>query len=267
MGKWTMGLMGSLGLLALGAPVRADDDLQKVQACMQANVPPTLQMRQMELESTDKTGATRLLRGRLYAMRDDHGPTPGLFRATLRIEAPDYLAGAAYLVREGAPGGEDEMYVFLPSVHRVRRVVGDAGYDSMLGTNFSYIDFKQLEGAFAGVPATLEAPQTLEQGPAWVVSFKAQPGNGGGYTQIRSWVDQRSCTTVKVDFYEGAKVRKELTVPADALKQSERYWYPARAIMRDLREGTSTELRILGVNSSAELPGELFDAQQFHVAK
>jgi hypothetical protein len=259
---WGMGLL-AVAALALGAPARGDDTLQQVQGCMHANLPPALQVQQVELQNTDRSGGSRTLRGRLYALRDNQG----LFRATLRIEAPDYLAGAAYLVRENAPGAEDEMYVFLPSVHRVRRVVGDAGYDSLLGTNFSYYDFKQLEGAFSGAPATLEEPQTMDSGAAWVIVFKAQPGAHTGYTLIRSWVDQKSCTTVKVDFYEGDKVRKQLTVPAGALKQSGSYWYPARAQMRDLRDNTSTELRILEVDSSAEPPGRLFDAQLFHLGK
>ena len=261
MGKGKLGIAAAA--LVCAAPAGADDTLQKVQGCMHANLPPSLQMQQVELENIDRSGTTRTLRGRLYALRDKQG----LFRATLRIEAPDYLAGAAYLVRENAPGSEDEMYVFLPSVNRVRRVVGDAGYDSMLGTNFSYYDFKQLEGAFSGAPATLEEPQTMAQGAAWVISFKAQPGAASGYTLIRSWVDQKSCTTIKVDFYEGDKLRKELTVPAGALKQTGSYWYPARAQMRDLRDNTSTELRILDINSSAEPPSRLFDAQLFHVGK
>lgn len=261
MGKARMGL-GALALV-LTAPAWADDTLQKVQGCMHANLPPALQVQQIELQNSDRSGASRTLRGRLYALRNDQG----LFRATLRIEAPDYLAGAAYLVRENAPGNEDEMYIFLPSVNRVRRVVGDAGYDSLLGTNFSYYDFKQLEGAFSGAPASLEEPQTMETGAAWVISFKAPPGATSGYTLIRSWVDQKSCTTVKVDFYENGKLRKQLIVPAGALKQSGTYWYPARATMRDLRDNTSTELRILQVDSSAEPPSRLFDAQLFHLAK
>lgn len=256
-------MVWGMGLLVSTAPAWADDTLQKVQSCMHANLPPSLQVQQVELQNSDRSGATRTLRGRLYALRNDHG----LFRATLRIEAPDYLAGAAYLVRENAPGNEDEMYIFLPSVNRVRRVLGDAGYDSLLGTNFSYYDFKQLEGAFSGTPATLEEPQTMETGAAWVISFKAQPGATSGYNLIRSWVDQKSCTTVKVDFYENGKLRKQLGVPAGALKQSGSYWYPARATMRDLRDNTSTELRVLQVDSSAEPPSRLFDAQLFHVDK
>jgi hypothetical protein len=49
----------------------------------------------------------------------------------LRVQAPDYLAGMSWLLREAKPGEEDQMYLFLPPVNRVRRVIGDAGYDSI----------------------------------------------------------------------------------------------------------------------------------------
>ena len=256
-----------LGLvLCMAAPAQADEALQKVFDCMQANLPPTLRVQRIELENTDRNGSSRTLSGKLYAMREKSGGA-GLLRATLRIDAPDYLAGASYLVRESKPGTEDEMYVFLPSVNRVRRVVGDAGYDSLLGTNFSYVDFKQIESGFGGAAGTLEAPQQIEQRPVYVVSFKAESSAAGGYSAIRSWVDQKSCVVLKADFYDGAAVRKEFSAPAAALRQSGSYWYLAQAQMHDLHDGTTTQLRILDVSSSAELPTRLFDARLFHLGK
>lgn len=261
LGKWC-------GLMLLGAmPARADEALQKIFDCMHANLPPTLRVQHIELENTDRSGSTRVLKGRLYAMRDKYAGSEGLIRAMLHIDVPDYLAGAAWLVREGKPGVEDEMYVFLPSVNRVRRVIGDAGYDSMLGTNFSYVDFKQLENGFGGVPAaTLEAPQQIEQRPVHVISFKAQAG-ATGYSAIRTWVDQKTCVTLKADFYDGSTVRKEFTAPAAALRQSGVYWYLSQGQMRDLRDSTTTLLRILDVSSSEELPTRLFDPRLFYLGK
>jgi hypothetical protein len=248
--------------LALAAlPSAADEALQKVLDCMAANVPPTLHVEPMELESTDRGGGSRTLKGRLYAMRDKDG----LVRANLHIDAPDYLAGAAYLLRQGKPGTEDEMYVFLPSVNRVRRVVGDAGYDSLLGTDFSYVDLKQMQSAFGGAAATLEAPQALEQRPAYVLSFKSQPGTPSPYSLVRMWVDQKTCVAVKADFYQNDTVSKQLSAPAAALRQSGRYWYLGQAQMRDLQKGTSSQLRVLGVDSTDELPTRLFEPRLFYL--
>lgn len=250
-------------LLALPAwPAGADDALQKVLDCMAANVPATLHVEPLELQSTDRAGGSRTLKGRLYAMRGKDGEA----RVNLHIDAPDYLAGAAYLLRQGKPGTEDEMYVFLPSVNRVRRVVGDAGYDSLLGTDFSYVDFKQMQSAFGGSTATLEAPQALEQQrPAYVLSFKSQPGALSPYSLVRMWVDQKTCVALKADFYQNDTVSKELSAPASALRQSGNYWYLGRAQMRDLQKGTSSELRILGVDNTDELPTRLFEPRLFYL--
>ena len=259
-----LGMLLGLALLYQG-PALADEALQKVVDCMRANLPPSLRVQRIELENTDRNGSARTLQGRLYAMRE--GGAGGPFRVMLHVDAPDYLAGASYLVRAAAPGGEDQMYVYLPSVNRVRRVVGDAGYDSLLGTNFSYVDFKQLEDAFGDAAAVLEPAQQIGQRPVQVLAMKARPGAAGGYSGIRAWVDRATCVALKADFYEGNTVRKEFSGPAAALRQTGLYWYLSQGQMLDLRDGTTTQLRILDVSSSAELPTRLFDARLFYLGK
>jgi hypothetical protein len=247
--------------MLLAPPAIAQASLQKMLQCVRTNVPSALRVQSVELDYAAGNGATRTLKGRLYTMREG---AEGLGRALLHIDAPDYMAGASYLVREGKAG--DEMYVYLPSFKRVRRVVGDAGYDSMLGTNFSYVDFKQIENGFGDAPATLEAPQEIEQRPAYVVSFKPQPGaSANGYSGIRIWIDQQACVALKVDFYDGTTVRKEFTAPAAALHQNGNTWYASQAQLRDLRDGSSTQLHLADAGSDGEQPGRLFDPQQFYL--
>ena len=271
-----------LGLvLCMAVPAQADEALQKVFDCMQANLPPTLRVQRIELENTDRNGSSRTLSGKLYAMREKSGGAE-LLRATLRIDAPDYLAGASYLVRESKPGTEDEMYVFLPSVNRVRRVVGDAGYDSLLGTNFSYVDFKQVESGFGAAPATLEAPQqienafddsdgtlekpgVIEQHPVYVIAFKPKADQSSRYSLLRAWVDQKTCVALKVDFFEGDVPRKEFSAPVSSIQQSGNYWYLSQALMQDLKDHTSTQLRVVGVSSGTELATRYFDPHSFYL--
>ena len=42
----------------------------------------------------------------------------------------------------------DGMFVYLPAVKRVRRVTGTFADGALMGTNFSYFDFKQLQNTF-----------------------------------------------------------------------------------------------------------------------
>jgi hypothetical protein len=247
-------------LLLLGAPAWADPALDKVMDCMRGNVPPTLRIQEIELKATDRAGATRTMRGKLFALRDK-----GLVRAMLRISEPSDLAGASYLVRETGDAKADEMYMFLPAVGRSRRISGASGDGSFLGTDFSYNDIKELENAFNGADGKLEKPDQIEQRPMNVITFVPKPEQASRYSRLRAWVDQKTCVALKVDFYEGDTQRKELTAPVSALQQSGTYWYLSQATMQDLKDHTTTKLNVTGVNSGGDLASRYFDPHSYYM--
>ena len=250
----------ALLLLSLPAlPAVADPAADKVMDCMRGNVPPTLRIQEIELQATDRAGATRTMKGKLFAMRDK-----GLLRAMVHIAEPSDLAGASYLVRETSGADHaDEMYMFLPAVNRVRRITGASADGSFLGTDFSYNDVKQIENAFSDSDGKLEKPEQIEQRPVQVMSFKPKAEQGSRYSLLRAWVDQKTCVALKVDFYEGDTARKELSAPASALQQSGNYWYLSQALMQDLKDHTSTKLRVVGVSSGTDIATRYFDPHSF----
>lgn len=237
----------------------ADDAVQKILDCMRANIPQTLRVQEIELNATDRGGGARTLKGKLFAMNDK-----GLIRAMLRVSAPSDLSGAAYLMRETAEGKSDEMYMFLPALNRVRRISGASAEGSLLGTDFSYNDVRQMETAFGGAQPTLEKPAQIENRAVNVLSVKIKPGDSARYSAMRSWVDQKTCVALKVDFLEGDKPRKELTAPAAGLTQAGNYWYPAQVMMHDLKDNTSTTLKVVGL-SSGDLASRYFDPHSFYL--
>jgi hypothetical protein len=247
-------------LLTLSASAAADPAVDKIMDCMRANVPPTLRIQEIQLQATDRAGATRTMRGKLFALRDK-----GLVRAMLRISEPNDLAGASYLVRETGEGKADEMYMFLPAVGRSRRISGASGDGSFLGTDFSYNDIKELENAFNGADGKLEKPDQIEQRPMNVITFVPKPEQASRYSRLRAWVDQKTCVALKVDFYEGDTQRKELTAPVSALQQSGTYWYLSQATMQDLKDHTTTKLNVTGVNSGGDLASRYFDPHSYYM--
>jgi hypothetical protein len=265
--------MKRLALLIMAAVIASSaraEDTKKVLDCMRANVPPTLRIQEIEFAATDRSGGTRTLKGRVYTLLEKTSSGGGLVRAMLRINEPSQFAGAAYLVRETEDYLNEGMYVFLPSVNRVRRVSGTFADGALLGTNFSYNDFKQLENAFVGSAAQLESTGKIEDRPVTVMLFKpipnpkAQPSR---YSLVRTWVDQKACMPLKADFYEGETVRKQLNASPSALRKSGDYWYLSEVEMRDLAEGTRTVLRVTGVTAGHELPGTYFNPQLFYLNK
>ena len=254
-------------LLALVASVSAHaaDNAQTVLDCMRANVPPALRAQDIELVATDRVGSTRTLKGKLYALSEKTSSGGSLVRAMLKIEGPASYAGAAYLVREAEEAAHEGMFVYLPSVRRVRRVSGAFADGSLLGTNFSYNDLKLLSNSFVGSAAKLEASEDLDQRPVYRLSFKTLPDGGSPYKSVRAWVDQKSCVPLKAEFFEGDSVRKRLTAPANSLRQSGKYWYLSQVEMRDLKENTSTVLKLGNVTGATGLPGRYFSPELFYL--
>jgi hypothetical protein len=254
--------------LVIAAPAQAQEGVQKVIDCMRANAPPALRVQEIELTMTDRTGATRSLKGKLYGMLEKTPAGGGLVRTMLRMESPEFVAGSAYLVREAADSTAEGMFVYLPAFKRVRQItssLGDAD-GSLFGTDFSYNDFKQLANVFVGSSAKLEPPGEIDQRPTYVVSFKPLPGAGSTYSSVRTWVDQKTCVPLKIEFYVKDTVRKRLTAPPGALQQTGNFWYLSEVEMRDLREGTKTVMITGKLTAGEKLSGRYFDPNTFYLS-
>lgn len=256
--KNTLFLILALSLCGL---VQADD-AGKVLECMRDNVPSALRVQDVELTSTDRTETSRSLRGKVYALRDGDGSDSRL-RVMLRVKAPENLAGSSFLMREATNVSDQGMYVYLPSVRRVRRVTGEFADGALLGSDFSYQDFRQLQNGFEDLQSTLEAPEVIDSRPVYVLS-SVPNRTPSAYGRIRTWVDQKTCVPLKVEFYQNKSLLKQLTVPVTALQQSGAYWYPAEATIVDVRQGTRSTLRVLGVESGGKILKGIFEPGLFY---
>jgi hypothetical protein len=253
-----------LALLVLG-PAQAQTAAQQVIDCMRANVPSALRAQTIEFVVTDRTGGTRSLKGTLYGMLEKTPAGGGLVRVMLRIDSPNSLAGTAYLVREAADSAE-EMFVYLPSLKRVRRITSSVADRSLLGTDFSYSDFKLLSNAFVGSSIKLEASSEVIQRPTYRVSFRPLPGTTSPYSFVRTWVDEETCVPLKAYFYVGDTVRKRFTAPISALQQAGKFWYLSEVVMRDLLAGTQTVMTTGQVTDVKEMSARYFDPNTFYLS-
>lgn len=256
-----MKTIATLLLIALAAPAWADADFQKVYGCMRSNVPENIRAQEIEFTSTDRAGATRVLRGKLVAKREG-----GLARISIRITSPANVSGASYLVRERKAGSpEDDMFVYLPSVGRVRHITGAFANGALLGTDFSYADAKIIQNTFTGADGKLEAPSEVDQRPTYVLTLTPrQKMKDPSYSLVRMWLDQKTCVPLKADFYQGEKLRKQLTTSAGALTQSGKFWYLSQFDMNDLKEGTKTQIKFGSVDGEAKATPMLFDPNNFY---
>jgi hypothetical protein len=236
----------------------SDPATDKVVACMRANIPQTVRIQTFEITAWDRTGGQRTMRGRLFGSREGERA-----RIMLRIEAPQDLAGAAYLVREGE--SSDEMHLYLPAIRKVRRITGQSLDGQLWGTDLSYNDVKQIQNAFTGADVVAEPPGQIDDRPVHVLSFTPRKDDNSRYRTIRTHVDAKTCVALKVDFVEPAGVRKTVTVRPGDVKQVGALWYASEADIRDVRNQTHTRIKVTGVTSDDKLASRYFNPNTFYL--
>jgi outer membrane lipoprotein-sorting protein len=232
----------------------------EVEKCMQANVPEALQVREVVLASTDKPGAERTIQGRLFAKRES-----GLLRSMMRIDQPADLRGAAYLLREGEPDKQDEMYVYLPALNKTRRIVGGSQDGALFGTDISYADIKQLHNAVVGGTTSIEKMEPYEGMESVVLMLTPDPAQESKFSQIRSWVDRKTCVVVKADFIAEGQVSKRYSASPADITVDGGYHYLKRATMEDLLTGSRTRIELSGVKPVEDIANSFFNPRMFQL--
>lgn len=241
------------------AAIADDATIDEINRCMRANIPQTVRIQNFTITAWDRVGGQRTLKGKLYGTREKDR-----VRVMMRIEGPPDLAGAAYLVREGETA--DEMYLYLPAIQKVRRITGAALDGQLWGTDLSYNDVKQLQNAFAGSSASVEAAVAPYEGrEVHALSFTPRAEDGTRYRSVRTLVDKKTCVALKVDFVEPAGIRKVMSVDPANLKQSGPHWYSSTAEIKDLKNGTRTRVVVTGVSAGDKLAGRYFVPQTFYL--
>lgn len=244
-------------MLACGPLAAAPLDAAAVAQCMRANLPDAVRVQTVELTAFDTSGAGRVLKGRVFGRREGERA-----QVMTRIDSPPDLSGAAYLVRQAEP--RDEVYVFLPSLNRVKRVAG-GGSGRLWGTDFSPAEFSLVQNAFEARRLKLEGTGTLQGRAVFRLSLTptSAPDETLPYDAVSLQVDQATCVLLQAQFARAGVARKRLSVPAAQLRQAGGRWYPGEATLEDLKARTRTQLRVLGVRHEDRLSARYFHPQQF----
>ena len=250
-------LVPLLASAAPAAPAKTPGTVAEVQACMNANLVQRAALRDLSIKVTDRENKAHDLRMKLYWKPGSDGAT----RVNLRLAEPMAMRGSSYLLLQ--KGGKEEVYFWLPAADRPLRITGENTAEPLWGTDFSYGEIKQVLGLLALGDSSLAPAAKLNDRAVWVVDTKTSVAESG-YTRVRSYIDQESCTLLKSEFIDKTdKPRKVLEADVAMLMQVDRYWTVLGYTMRDLKAGSRTELSLSEFSIDEKLPERLFEAKRF----
>jgi hypothetical protein len=256
--RWTAPCLAALLFAPLTFPVgtsgavehAATDD---VTACVQRNLPHPDSIRAIRFTSRDRVGAKTITSVKMFGRRSDDG----LRQLFVRFLEPEDIRGTALLFLENESG--NEVYFASTELEKPRKITGSGRSANLFGTDISYEDFERLEGMRPPERLQRQADETVRGRPVYVI--ETHPENSG-YERIVSYIDQESCLPLLMKFYEsGGQLRKELTTNPRANLKHGSVWVPHTALMRDVRDLTTTHLMVDSHEQDVLLPDGIFSVE------
>jgi hypothetical protein len=170
-----------------------------------------------------------------------------------RFTQPAHLRGMALLSVESIDGA-DQMFVFLPSLGRVRRIGGARQHDSFMGSDLAWSDFERHRARDYRVLSEQWASDAPE--PArWVVTH---PKRDEPQARVSFLVALSDDAILRVEHGLGGEIRRRLEMPRASILERGTLRIPSRIDVSDLRRGTRTTLEIRDIVVDPELDDRLF---------
>ena len=169
-------------------------------------------------------------------------------RRLIRFSYPNDIRGTGFLVWEH-PSTEDERFLFLPSLGRVRRIAGSETQDSFVGSDFTYEDIggRELdEYTYAFQGADGESASWTEPGgqprPAWRLESKRKDPSSQ-FPRVLSLVLKDSFVVVQAEVFNRRNERQKVYT-VRKLARVEGIWTVMDSEMANALDKTRTELAV-----------------------
>jgi outer membrane lipoprotein-sorting protein len=247
-------------LLANSLPGAASALPAEIEACMRQNLPESTLAQSIELRARDRGHYESVMQANVFLKRnaDDN------FSVMMHFSEPVDVRGARFLIVQKQP--QNDMYIYMPGLFKVRRITSKNISSSVMGTDFSYEDFERLHGVLTNLDTEQQADETLHGRPVYVlVSY---PADDSGYQKITSYIDKESCIALRTDLYgNNGQLRKQMTIDPSNLDNRDGIWFPSELLMKDFRDKTETRLKVNNLSHGMPLPDALFDETQLKQAE
>ena len=214
-------------------------------------------MNHVIMEMYGKTGKKRIRKLKNFAkLKPDNINEKRL----IRFLYPSDLKGTGFLVIE-YPQGDDDMWLYLPTLRKSRRKLASNKKDSFMGTEFSYGDI--VAAKVEEYKYNLLGREVIDGSECYVI--EARPANKDvlkdyGYSKRIDYISKNNFTRLKSEFFDKhEKKLKTLTAktPYEADPVNHK-WFMRHMEMTNHQNGRRTVLKLEKITIDSGIPNEQF---------
>ena len=241
----TLGLWVPAALAQAPAPLSADEIARRIQdRDTGRDGRSAMRMRLYDRRGRARERALTMLTLRGRGPGNTAAGAPEGDRLLIRFTLPNDIRGTSFLVWEH-PDADDERFLYLPSLGRVRRIAGSETQESFVGSDFTYEDiggreFDEYTYTLVDENASWTAPSGGGPRPAWRLESKRKDASAE-FPRVVSLVVKDSFMVVAADIYN-RRNEKQKTYTVRRLEQVQGIWTALDAEMSNALEKTRTEL-------------------------
>jgi outer membrane lipoprotein-sorting protein len=182
----------------------------------------------------------------------DYGDTEKILMV---FKSPRDVAGTGYLSFSYDDDRDDDIWLYLPAMKRIRRISGSGKNDDFMGTDFTYEDMGSRN--LNKDTFTLQGEERIDGEPCWVVEARPKDSRDPyGRRLIR--VRRDSYIINAVDYYDRQnRLLKELRV--SGIRQIDGIWTALKMEMTNVRNKHSTVIEMGDIRFNVPLDESLFE--------
>lgn len=191
-------------------------------------------------------------------------------RKTLaRFLTPADIAGTSYLNHDWEePDRDDDSWLYLPALQRVKRLASSDTSDSFLGSDFSFADINGLELDWYDYEFVTES-EIVDGHDTWVIDVLPRPEmqekaeDATGYSRLRTWIIKDNYVQLRAQAWElrGNRIKY---FTSDDIELIDGIWTVRRLQAISTRNGRQEHASILQMNDidyNVDLDDDLFSTE------
>lgn len=180
-------------------------------------------------------------------------------RMTRFMDPPD-VKGTVTLLLEHADR-DDDIWVYLPALKKVRRLVSSNKKDSFVGTDFSYADVIGYKVGEWNYKLLREEPYDGQ--PCYVIESTpktADVTSNTGYSKRLDWIRKDNAVTVRSDYWDagGQMLKTSLFSKIEQVDSQRGKWQAMQLEARNVQTGHRTEITFSNFKANQNVKSNFF---------
>jgi len=147
---------------------------------------------------------------------------------------------------------DDEMYLYLPALNRIRRIASSSKHKNFMGSDFTYDDMGDRD-IDDYTYRMVESSTRFRDQEVYLIEGSAKDPNQTGYSKLRFWIRKDIYQPVKIEFFDRHGDLEKVQTNA-GFKRIGEYLLATRIEMQNVQTGHKTILELQDIQVDQHLP-------------